>query len=127
MTVDKVLTALNLCGSDYYAGACKKCPFITECTPGENDALVDAAAEAITDLIAYNAYCLSNNAKLMEVLRSVKATVYIIVHRRRSNGDIWLLKTGLFRPNDLKKLGKTVFPTKAEAERELRRLRNGNK
>ena len=88
MTVDKVLTALNLCGSDYYAGACKKCPFITECTPGENDALVDAAAEAITDLIAYNAYCLSNNAKLMEVLRSVKATVYIIVHASKARKNV---------------------------------------
>lgn len=125
--VSKVLTALNLCGSNYYAGACKKCPFIKECMPGENDALIDAAAEAITDLVALNAFSLNERAKLVEVLKYAKVTVYIVVHRKRSGSDVWMLKTGLFRISDMKKLGKTVFMEKSAAEKALRRLQHGDK
>lgn len=46
--------------------------------------------------------------------------MYVVVHRRRSTRDMFTLKTGLFRPNDLKRLGKTVFLNRGEAEKELR-------
>ena len=121
------MTALNLCGSNYYAGACKKCPFIKQCMPGENDALIDAAAEAITDLVDLNAFILNERAKLVEVLKYAKVTVYIVVHRKRSGSDVWMLKTGLFRLSDIEKLGKTVFLEKSTAEKALRRLQHGNK
>ena len=95
--------------------------------PGENDALIDAAAEAITDLVALNAFSLNEQAKLVEVLKYAKVTVYIVVHRKRSGSDIWMLKTGLFRLSDMKKLDKTVFLEKAAAEKALRRLQHGGK
>ena len=60
-------------------------------------------------------------AKLMETTQAA-VTVYVVVHRRRSTRDVFTLKTGLFRPNDLKRLGKTVFLNRGEAEKELRRL-----
>ena len=125
--VSKVLTALNLCGSNYYAGACKKCPFIKECMPGENDALIDAAAEVINDLVKLSAFSLKEQSKLLSVLKYAKVTVYIVVHRKRSNSDVWMLKTGLFRLSDMKKLDKTVFLEKAAAEKALRRLQHGSK
>lgn len=121
------MTALNICGSNYYNGAYKKCPFIRDCMPGENDALIDAAAEAITDLVALNAFSLNEQAKLVEVLKYAKVTVYIVVHRKRSNTDVWMLKTGLFRISDMEKLGKTVFLEKSAAEKALRRLQHGGK
>ena len=121
------MTALNLCGSNYYNGACQKCPFITDCMPGENDALIDAAAEVINDLVELNALSLKEQAKLVEVLKYAKVTVYIVVHRKRSNSDVWMLKTGLFRLSDMKKLDKTVFLEKAAAEKALRRLQHGDK
>lgn len=125
--VGDVLTALKLCGSNYYAGACKKCPFIKECMPGENDALIDAAAEVINDLVKLNAFSLKEQSKLLSVLKYAKVTVYIVVHRKRSNSDVWMLKTGHFRLSDMKKLDKTVFLEKAAAEKALRRLQHGGK
>lgn len=121
------MTALNLCGSNYYEGACKKCPFIKECMPSENDVLIDAAAEAITDLLKLNAFSLKEQSKLVEVLKYAKVTVYIVVHRKRRGSDVWMLKTGLFRISDMEKLGKTVFLEKSDAEKELRRLQHGSK
>lgn len=121
------MTALNLCGSNYYNGACKKCPFIKECMPGENDALIDAAAEVINDLVKLNAFSLKEQSKLLSVLKYAKVKVYIVVHRKRSNSDVWMLKTGLFRLSDMKKLGKTVFTEKSAAEKALRRLQHGSK
>ena len=121
------MTALNLCGSNYYAGACKKCPFITDCMPGENDALIDAAAEVINDLVELNAFSLKEQSKLAKVLQYAKVTVYIVVHRKRSNSNVWMLKTGLFRLSDMEKLGKTVFMEKSAAEKALRRLQHGDK
>lgn len=121
------MTALKLCGSNYYDGACKKCPFIKDCMPGENDALIDAAAEAITDLVALNVSCLNEQSKLTKVLQYANVTVYIVVHRKRSDSDVWMLKTGLFRLSDMKKLGKTVFLEKPAAEKALRRLQHGSK
>ena len=125
--VSKVLTALKLCGSNYYNGACKKCPFIKECMPGENDALIDAAAKVINDLVKLNAFSLKEQSKLLSVLKYAKVTVYIVVHRKRSNSDVWMLKTGHFRLSDMKKLDKTVFLEKAAAEKALRRLQHGDK
>lgn len=53
-TVDEVLTALHLCGPDYHNGACEKCPFIRDCLPGDNDALVAEAALTIETLLRMN-------------------------------------------------------------------------
>lgn len=125
--VSKVLTALKLCGSNYYNGACQKCPFITDCMPGENDDLIDAAAEVINDLIELSAFSLKEQSKLLSVLKYAKVTVYIVVHRKRSNSNVWMLKTGLFRLSDMEKLGKTVFMEKSAAEKALRRLQHGDK
>lgn len=102
--------------------AVKPAPLNDSCKPGDNAALVDAATEAITDLVAFNALCLQEKAGLLQVLKHARVTVYVVVHRRRSTRDVFTLKTGLFRPNDLKRLGKTVFLNRGEAEKELRRL-----
>lgn len=95
--------------------------------PGENDAIIDAAAEVINDLVKLNAFSLKEQSKLLSVLKYAKVTVYIVVHRKRSNSDVWMLKTGLFRLSDMKKLGKTVFMEKSAAEKALRRLQHGSK
>lgn len=95
--------------------------------PGENDALIDAAAEVINDLVKLNAFSLKEQSKLLSVLKYAKVTVYIVVHRKRSGGDVWMLKTGLFRLSDMEKLGKTVFLEKSAAEKALRRLQHGGK
>lgn len=121
-SISEVLTALTLCGANYRADSCKACPLNDSCEPGDNAALVDAATEAITDLVAFNALCLQEKAGLLQVLKHARVTVYVVVHRRRSTRDVFTLKTGLFRPNDLKRLGKTVFLNRGEAEKELRRL-----
>lgn len=121
-SISEVLTALTLCGANYRADRCKACPLNDSCKPGDNAALVDAATEAITDLVAFNALCLQEKAGLLQVLKHARVTVYVVVHRRRSTRDVFTLKTGLFRPNDLKRLGKTVFLNRGEAEKELRRL-----
>lgn len=121
-SISEVLTALTLCGANYRADSCKACPLNDSCKPGDNAALVDAATEAITDLVAFNALCLQEKAGLLQVLKHARVTVYVVVHRRRSTRDVFTLKTGLFRPNDLKRLGKTVFLNRGDAEKELRRL-----
>lgn len=61
-SISEVLTALTLCGANYRADSCKACPLNDSCKPGDNAALVDAATEAITDLVAFNALCLQEKA-----------------------------------------------------------------
>ena len=56
-----------------------------------------------------------SQAQLLQVLKHARVTVYVVVHRRRSARDVFTLKTGLFRPNDLMRLGKTVFLNRGEA------------
>lgn len=62
-SISEVLTALTLCGANYRADSCKACPLNDSCKPGDNAALVDAATEAITDLVAFNALCLQEKAE----------------------------------------------------------------
>ena len=71
-SVSEVLTALTLCGANYRADSCKACPLNDSCKPGDNAALVDAATEAITDLVAFNALCLQEKAGLLQVLKHAR-------------------------------------------------------
>ena len=77
-SISEVLTALTLCGANYRADSCKACPLNDSCKPGDNAALVDAATEAITDLVAFNALCLQEKAGLLQVLKHARVTVYKI-------------------------------------------------
>ena len=71
-SISEVLTALTLCGANYRADSCKACPLNDSCKPGDNAALVDAATEAITDLVAFNALCLQEKAGLLQVLKHAR-------------------------------------------------------
>lgn len=71
-SISEVLTALTLCGANYRADSCKACPLNDSCKPGDNAALVDAATEAITDLVAFNALCLQEKAGLAELKKLVE-------------------------------------------------------
>lgn len=126
-TVDEVLTALRLCGPDYHNGACEKCPFIRECIPGDNDALVAEAAMTIETLLHMNAEAITQLARFAEQLQGANITVFVIGHKwHRGRAEYWL-NTGRFRLADVDKLGKTVFLKKADAEKELRRLQHGHR
>ena len=126
-TVDEVLTALRLCGPDYHNGACEKCPFIRECMPGDNDALVAEAAMTIETLLHMNAEAITQLARFAEQLQGANITVFVIGHKwRRGRAEYWI-NTGRFRMADVDKLGKTVFLKKADAEKELRRLQHGHR
>lgn len=124
-TVDDVLTALHLCGPDYHNGACEKCPFIRDCLPGDNDALVEEAALTIETLLRMNEEAMAQLAQFAEQLQGANITVFVIGNKwRRGRAEYWL-NTGRFRIGDMDKLGKTVFLKKADAEKELRRLQHG--
>lgn len=126
-SIDEVLTALHLCGPDYHNGACEKCPFIRECLPGDNDALVAEAALTIETLLRMNDEAMARLARFAEFLQTGNITVFVIGHkwhRGRSREEYWI-NTGRFRVADLDKLGKTVFMKKADAEKEIRRLQHG--
>lgn len=83
-SISEVLTALTLCGANYRADSCKACPLNDSCKPGDNAALVDAATEAITDLVAFNALCLQEKAGLLQVLKHARVTVYVLITGRAS-------------------------------------------
>ena len=124
-SIDEVLTALHLCGPDYHNGACEKCPFILECQPGDNDALVAEAALTIETLLRMNEEAMAQLARFAEQLQGANITVFVIGNKwRRGRAEYWL-NTGRFRIGDMDKLGKTVFLKKADAEKELRRLQHG--
>lgn len=126
-TVDEVLTALHLCGPDYHNGACEKCPFIRECLPGDNDALVAEAALTIETLLRMNDEAVAQLGRFAELLQGANITVFVIGHKwHRGRPEYWL-NTGRFRVADVDKLGKTVFLKKVDAEKELRRLQHGHK
>ena len=122
--MEKVLQALRLCGKDYHAGACKECPFITDCAPGDNDALLDAAYAVIEDLIEVNADYKGKLSQLASILQGRKITVYIVVHRWKHGREEYRINTGRFHAGDAEKIGKTVFFHRAAAEKKLRRLQN---
>lgn len=124
-TVDDVLTALHLCGPDYHNGACEKCPFIRDCLPGDNDALVAEAALTIETLLRMNEEAMAQLARFAAQLQGANLTVFVIGHKwHRGHPEYWL-NTGRFRIGDMDKLGKTVFMKKADAEKEIRRLQRG--
>lgn len=119
------MTALHLCGSDYHNGSCKKCPFICDCQPGDNDALVAEAALTIETLLRMNNEATATLTRFTELLQGAGITVFVIGHKwHRGRAEYWL-NTGRFRLADMDKLGKTVFLKKADAEKELRRLQHG--
>ena len=122
--LEKVLQALRLCGKDYHAGACKECPFITDCAPGDNDALLSSAYAVIEDLIKVNADYKGKLSQLASILQSRKTTVYIVIHRWKHGREEYRINTGRFHAGDAEKIGKTVFFRKADAEEKLRRLQN---
>lgn len=126
-TVDEVLTALHLCGPDYHNGACEKCPFIRDCLPGDNDALVAEAALTIETLLRMNAEAAAQLARFAEFLQAGNITVFIMGHKWRRGREEYWINTGRFRVSDLDKLGKTVFLKKSDAEKELWRLQHGHK
>lgn len=76
-SISEVLTALTLCGTNYRADSCKACPLNDSCKPGDNAALVDAATEAITDLVAFNALCLQEKAGLLQVLKHARVAEHM--------------------------------------------------
>ena len=126
-TVDEVLTALHLCGPDYHNGACEKCPFILECQPGDNDALVAEAALTIETLLRMNDEAMAQLARFAEQLQGANITVFVIGHKwHRGRAEYWI-NPGRFRIADLDKLGKTVFLKKVDAEKEVRRLQRGSR
>lgn len=126
-SIDEVLTALHLCGPDYHNGACEKCPFIRDCLPGDNDALVAEAALTIETLLRMNEEAMAQLARFAEQLQGANITVFVIGHKwHRGRAEYWL-NTGRFRLADVDKLGKTVFLKKADAEKELRRLQHGHR
>lgn len=122
-TVDEVLTALHLCGPDYHNGACEKCPFIRDCLPGDNDALVAEAALTIETLLRMNAEAMDQLAWFAETLQTGNITVFIIGHKRWRGREEYWIHPGRFRASDLGKLGTSVFFKKSEAEKALRRMR----
>lgn len=126
-TVEEVLTALHLCGPDYHNGACEKCPFIRDCLPGDNDALVAEAAQTIEALLRMNTEAMANLSRFADFVRSANITVFVVGHKwSRGRAEYWI-NTGRFRLADLDKLGKTVFLKKSDAEKEIRRLQRGHK
>lgn len=126
-SIDDVLTALHLCGSDYHNGACEKCPFIRDCLPGDNDTLVEEAALTIETLLRMNAEAVAQLAQFAEQLQAANITVFVIGSKwHRGRAEHWI-NTGRFRITDVDKLGKTVFMKKADAEKEIRRLQRGYK
>lgn len=119
-TVEEILTALRLCGPDYYNGACQKCPFAMECMPGENDVLVAEAERAMKAMLKAATEIRTRISRELEGSR-----VYIVI--RRSHGErveSWI-KEGRFRAGDYEKLGKTVFLRKPDAEKRLWRMQHG--
>lgn len=44
-----VIRALYLCGENYTNESCNTCPFKKKCMPGDNTALLEAAAELLED------------------------------------------------------------------------------
>lgn len=126
-TVDEVLKALRLCGSEYHNGACEECPFLKECLPGDNDILVAAAAETIRTLLSVNAKPLARMHQITELLQDGNITVFVIIHRWREGREEYRINTSRFRASDLDKLGKTVFLKKPAAEKAMRRLQHGHK
>lgn len=126
-TIEDVLTALHLCGPDYHNGACEKCPFIRDCLPGDNDALMEEAALTIETLLRMNEEAMATLARFAELLQGANITVFVIGHKwRRGRPEYWL-NTGRFRIGDMDKLGKTVFMKKEAALKEIRRLQHGNR
>lgn len=126
-TTAEVLTALRLCGPEYHNGACEKCPFIRDCLPGENDALVAEAALTIKTLLRRNAKATAQLSRFVEFFQARKITVFIIGHKLRRGREEYWIHPGRFRASDLDKLGKTVFMKKVDAEKEIRRLQRGYK
>lgn len=126
-TVDEVLKALRLCGSEYHNGACEECPFLKECLPGDNDVLVAEAAETVRTLLSVNAETLARMYQIAELLQDGNITVFVIIHRWREGRKEYRIKTSRFRASDLDKLGKTVFLKKPAAEKAMRRLQHGHK
>lgn len=124
-TLEEILDALRLCGSEYHNGACEKCPFIKECVSGDNDKLVAEAALTIETLLRMNTEANEKLARFAEQLQAANITVFIIGNNRRRGRTSYWLNTGRFRMADVDKLGKTVFLKKADAEKELRRLQRG--
>ena len=126
-SIDEVLTALHLCGPDYHNGACEKCPFIRDCLPGDNDALVAEAALTIETLLRMNDEAMAKLARFADFLRTGNITVFIIGHKWNRGREEYWINTGRFRASDLDKLGKTVFLKESDAKKELRRLQHGHK
>lgn len=125
-TVDEVLSALHLCGPDYYNGACESCPFIRDC-PDNNDALLAEAARTIETLLRMNGEAMAKLSRFAELLQGANITVFVIGSKwRRGRPEYWL-NTGRLRMADVDKLGKTVFLKKADAEKELWRLQHGHR
>lgn len=124
-TIDEVLTALRLCGPDYHNGACEKCPFIRDCMPGDNDALVAEAVLTIETLIKLNADTIEQMARFAEFIQNGNVPVYVVGGRSRRGRVKHWIRSSRFRVSDMDKLGKTVFLKKADAENALRRAHHG--
>lgn len=119
-TAEDVLRGLRLCGRGYYAGACQECPFIKDCMPGENDALMEAAERAIIELQKEAGESRARVSRELEGHR-----VYIVIRRRHGKTVECQIRQGRFRPGDYAKLGKTVFLRKHDAQKKLGRMQHG--
>lgn len=126
-TIDEVLTALNLCGPGFYNGACQKCPFLKDCMPGDNDALIEEAALVIGTLIRSRAETAKQLAQLAGTLQGGNIPVFIVGHKYRHGREEYWVNRGRFRASDLEKLGKTIFLNYGQAMREKERLQHGDK
>lgn len=125
-SVDEILYALRICGPDWTADTCQKCPYYGECC-GDNTPLLDDAREAIDTLGSMAAMAAVQVVQFGEFLRQGGITCYVIKSRRQGKEmKYWIEKHG-FRVSDLEKLGETVFLREPEAKRKIWRLCHGDK